>query len=184
VTQSNLLFIQRGRYNNSPNPQLDIILTNVSTVCQVLLSFGIEVISARYRIISAGSIEKITLEDTERYKVEFPIPKYVIGTPHGGSTSRKLLVNSTEYKEGHGALVIGEIDSPDSVFLPEWDWAETPIISMAAVNDPVVLSSGNTYRFMLEIDKSERMPTDTLLRLLIRTNSNNNFSENIYFLKP
>jgi hypothetical protein len=41
-----------------------------------------------------------------------------------------------------------------------------------------------TYRFSLEIENFDRMPTDTLLRILIKTDNGEFKSDSIYFLKP
>lgn len=185
LDKSSVLFVQDGRYEQDPNPIVDVILHNNSNSSHILLSIGIEVISARYRIISGGSINKIMLEETEHYKIFFPIPKYITGVDMDNNKYQKLKINPTEYG-GKGALILGAADPSDysdAVFLKEWSWASTPITSMTAIQDPPHLTPGEIYRFTLEIEKSDRMPTDTLLSILVTTNNRKYTSDKIYFLK-
>ena len=54
---------------------------------------------------------------------------------------------------------------------------------MSDFPDPPQLDPGAAYRFTLEINESKRMPTDTLLRIVINTNNGQYKSQDLYFLK-
>lgn len=183
LERSSVFFSLGGRFDNDPHPTMDILLCNKSASPQILLSYGIEVTAARYRVISGGSVKKITLEETEHYKIEFPYPKFLTSENAYDNTTRTIAVPTASYC-GTRAFAIGDSDSPDAVFFWEWEWANTPVVSINAIDDPVRLDPGESYRFSLEIENSERMPTDTLLRVLIKTNNGEFKSHSIYFLKP
>jgi hypothetical protein len=183
LKRSSVFFRLIGRFDNDPNPSMDIILRNHSASSQILLSYGIEVMAARFRVISAGSAERITLEETEHYKIQFPYPKSLRGRNAYDDMIKTIAVAPGSYR-GIGSYAIGDPDSPDAVLFWEWEWADTPVISINAIHDPLDLKSGATYRFRLEIENAERMPTDTLLRVLIKTDSGEFKSDSIYFLKP
>ena len=183
LERSSAFFNLRGRFDNDPNPTMDIIICNKSASPQILLSYGIEVTAARFRIISGGLPEKIILEKTEHYKIEFPYPKLLTGENACDNTTKTIAVATERYR-GTGAFSIGDFDSPDAVCFWEWEWAGTPVVSTNVIGDPPRLKTDETYRFSLEIERSERMPTDTLLRILIKTDNGEFKSDSIYFLKP
>jgi hypothetical protein len=167
----------KGRFKPVPNPILDIIVSTGVNASQILLSCGIEVVAARRRIITAGSVRKITLDPSETYKVPFPIPGLVRNlAPQVGERST-FKVEANQYG-GDWSLIIGDI------LLSEWEWADTPISSMQDIRDPVYIEPDTPYRFLLEIGGSHRMPTDTLLHIVIGTNHGMFRSDGIYLLKP
>lgn len=178
-----------GRYDHEANPVIDIILSNESTSSKILLAYGLEVLDARYRVISAGSVTKITLDESDHYRIDFPIPRFVTGedamdesgSEHPAKT--KMAVDATTYN-GDGSLSTGDPGAPGSMLFWEWEWAETPVVSMSNFPDPPQLDAGAAYRFTLEIAKSKRMPTDTLLRVVIDTSNGQYKSDDLYFLKP
>ena len=183
LEKSSVFFSLGGRFDPDPNPTLDILLSNRSASPQVLLSYGIEVTAARYRVISGGSVQTLTLKNTEHYKIEFPYPRFLTGANAHDNTTKTVAVAPENYR-GSGAFASGAADSPDAVYFWEWAWASTPVVSRSLIDDPRRLEPGASYRFSLEIEHAERMPTDTLLRVLIKTDNAEFKSDAIYFLKP
>lgn len=166
----------RGRFDQDPNPILDVVVSTGASSSQTLLSCGIEVVAAQRRIISAGSVRKITLDPSEKYKVPFPVPGLVRSLAREGGEPSTFKVEANRYG-GNSSLIFGDVK------LSEWEWADTPISSMKDIRDPVYIEPDTPYRFALEIDESHRMPTDTLLHIVIRTNHGTFRSDGIYFVK-
>ncbi len=181
LERATLLVELRGRFDHDPNPTLDILINNNSASPKILLSYGAEVIDARFRVISGGSVEKLTLDESDHYKIEFPLPKFIRRCANDDEIPRTVEVPPESYR-GQGAIYI-DPDSPNPVVFQEWEWDQTPVVSMSAFADPPHLKPGQAYRFSLEIEKSERMPTDTLLRVAVKTNDGEFKSDGIYFLK-
>ncbi|WP_020586230.1 toll/interleukin-1 receptor domain-containing protein [Desulfobacter curvatus] len=167
----------RGRFEPEPNPILDIIVNTGTDSSLILLSCGIEVFAAQRRIISAGSVRKITLDPSEKYKVPFPFPCRVRNLmPQEGEPST-FKVEANQY-DGNRSLIFGD------AIVAEWEWADTPISSIQKIRDPLYIDPDTPYRFELEIEGSHRMPTDTLLHIVIGTNHGMFRSDEIYFIKP
>jgi hypothetical protein len=167
----------QGRFEPEPNPILDIIVSTGANSSLILLSCGIEVVAAQRRIISAGSVRKITLDPSEKYQVPFPFPGRVRNlVPKGGEPST-FKVEANHY-DNNRTLIFGD------VLVSEWEWADTPISSMQKIRDPLYIEPDTPYRFVLEIEESHRMPTDTLLHIVIGTNHGMFRSDGIYFVKP
>lgn len=183
LSKSAIYFELLGRFEPEPNPILDIIVSTGANSSQILLSCGIEVAAAQRRVISAGSVRKIALDPSDKYKVPFPVPRSVRNrAPLDGDLST-FKVEANQYG-GNKSLYFGDIESPNVIQLMEWEWADTPIGSMQDIRDPVHMEPDSSYRFTLEIDESHRMPTDTLLHIIITTNNGTFRSDGIYFVKP
>lgn len=177
LNRSTRYFKLWGRFEPDPNPVLDIIVNTGRGSSQLLLACGIEVIAAQRRIITAGSARKITLDPSDKYRVPFPIPARVRNpAPEDGEPSTFKL-EAGQYG-GDQTLYFGDVQ------LSEWEWADTPVSSMQEMRDPVYIEPDTPYRFALEIEESHRMPTDTLLQLVIKTNHDTFRSDAIYFVKP
>lgn len=159
-----------------PDPTFDLIIRNSGKETMVFTAIGVEVIGAEEHIVSAGDAETGKIEVSAVYEIEMPSAVTVRTVAHSDDEVSKdvsvrkraeeeaaenpdLKLNPNNLSRGLCAVLAGSGD---------YVWTNVPITVTKYIPDPIRVSAGGVYRFNLVLRKYYRMPTDVLLRFVLR----------------
>jgi hypothetical protein len=152
----------------------------------VFTAIGVEVLGAEEHIISAGEGESGKIEISAVYEIEMP-SAVAIRTVASliGEVSKDVNVRKEAEEEpadmgidpsdlSRGLVEVLSGGSGDYV------WTNVPIPVSNYLPDPVRVSVGGVYRFNLLLRRYYRMPTDVLLRFVLRADDKTIKSSSVY----
>src|SRR5450432_1709805 len=170
-----------GRYKEAIDPCFDITLLNKGRSPQILTRIGVEILKAYFTRLSLGDIESRRVNVMGRYKVEFPSPEKV--NIEGDIINLKknnleLSYNGSDPSIGRSnkndttpvKTITGKLMDINSLFeLMDLTYADVPKTVMIDLNDTIYIDQNQAFRFLLQITNSRYIPTQTLIKLVFKT---------------